>query len=43
MEVVRKLAQEPEALRLWFDTFKEWKDRYSILDCDLYNMDDTGC
>jgi hypothetical protein len=41
IEVVRKLAQEPEALRAWFNTFKEWKDSHGILDCDLYNMDEN--
>jgi hypothetical protein len=43
IEVMRKLAQQPEALRLWFDKLKEWKNEHSIHDCDFYNMDETGC
>jgi hypothetical protein len=43
MEVQRKLAQEPEALKGWFDRLQSIKEELGILPEDVYNMDETGC
>jgi hypothetical protein len=41
MEV--KLAQEPEALRGWFELFENSMAELGIQPGDLYNTDETGC
>ena len=43
MEIHRKLAQEPEALRSWYDRLEKHMKELGILPEDIYNMDETGC
>src|SRR5205823_5509592 len=43
LDIERKLAQEPEALRGWFDRLKGFIDNRGIQPGDTYNMDETGC
>jgi hypothetical protein len=43
MEIMRKLAQEPEALQNWFTRLDTCIKELGIQPEDLYNMDETGC
>lgn len=43
MDVQRKLAQEPEALRGWFTRLEGFIEKLGIQPEDMYNMDETGC
>lgn len=43
MEVQRMLAQQPEALRQWFDQLEATMAELGVQPHDMYNMDETGC
>jgi hypothetical protein len=36
------LYNDPEVIRPWFDLVRNVKAKYSILDEDIYNFDETG-
>ena len=38
----RALCEDPNALNAWFMLMANMRAKYSILDCDLYNFDETG-
>ena len=38
----RALCEDPKLIRGWFRLMQNMKAKYSILDCDLYNFDETG-
>jgi hypothetical protein len=38
----RVLYNDPEVIRPWFDLVRNVKAKYSILDEDIYNFDETG-
>ena len=38
----RALCEDPEKIAAWFDLFRNMKAKYTVLDEDLYNFDETG-
>ena len=38
----RALCEDPDVLNAWFRLFTNMRAKYGILDCDLYNFDETG-
>lgn len=38
----RALCEDPKLLNAWFRLFLNMRDKYGILDCDMYNFDETG-
>ena len=38
----RALCEDPELINSWFCLFLNMRNKYGILDCDLYNFDETG-
>jgi hypothetical protein len=38
----RALCEDPDLLDGWFRLFFEMRSKFGILDCDLYNFDETG-
>src|SRR5450432_95818 len=38
----RALCEDPKLINAWFRLVENMKAKYSILDCDLYNFDETG-
>ena len=43
MEVQRMLAQQPDALRHWFEQLQATIEKLGVQPNDMYNMDETGC
>lgn len=43
MEVQRMLAQQPDALRQWFEQLQATIEQLGVQHDDMYNMDETGC
>jgi hypothetical protein len=38
----RALQEDPEVISAWFKLVQETKDKYGVLDDDIYNFDETG-
>jgi hypothetical protein len=38
----RHKAEDPDAIRAWFETYKSNRDKYGIVEDDIYNFDETG-
>ena len=38
----RALCEDPNVINAWFTLVKNMKAKYGIVDCDLYNFDETG-
>ena len=38
----RALCEDPELLGAWFQLVANMREKYSVLDCDFYNFDETG-
>ena len=38
----RALCEDPEKIAAWFELFRNIKAKYTVLDEDLYNFDETG-
>jgi hypothetical protein len=38
----RAKCEDPAIIKRWFDVVKEWKQKWGIIDDDIYNFDETG-
>ena len=38
----RALCEDPDAINTWFRLVNTMRAKYGIVDCDLYNFDETG-
>jgi RecB family endonuclease NucS len=38
----RALCEDPKLIRDWFRLFQNIRAKYSIVDADIYNFDETG-
>ncbi len=41
LELERKLAQDPELIRNWFERFQAFREIYNVFDEDIWNFDET--
>ena len=43
MEVLRKLQQQPDGIREWYNKLQQEIERLGVVPQDMWNMDETGC